>query len=76
MKNPCLKTRKPGNPYEVWEGCGIKYEVLKKYQVDDNKPYARWFVNAIGPYPEMGDMYVAEVKRFMVRTFVDPTIAS
>lgn len=44
--------------------------VLKKYQADDNKPYARWFcdvVTPIVPDGEMGDVYVTDVKKFARR---------
>ena len=46
MKNECGKTRPVGNPYEVWEGNGWTWKVLKKYQNPEKEkanPYARWF---------------------------------
>jgi hypothetical protein len=66
-KNPCGKTRKVGNPYEVWKSPDgtWKWEVLKKYQVDDNKPFGRWFCFVTSPYcpdGEYGDVYVGDVK--------------
>lgn len=66
MKNHCLKTRDKSNPYEVWTGNGWTWRVLKKWQADDYKPYARWFcfvTSPICPEGEYGDVYVAEIKR-------------
>jgi hypothetical protein len=55
------------NPYEVWRSPDGSWEwqVLKKWQADDNKPYARWFCNVVSPFTphgEMGDVYVSEIK--------------
>ncbi len=66
-RNPCSKTRKRGDPYEVWENprAGWRWEVLKKWQADDDKPYARWFcfvTSPMCPEGEMGDVYVSEIK--------------
>jgi len=33
MKNPCGKTRKVEDPYEIWEGNGFEYRVLKSTRV-------------------------------------------
>lgn len=75
-KNPCAKTRKIDNPYEIWKGrvsiggdiLNMEWRVLKKWQVDDEKPYARWFcaVQSEATYGgwEYGDVYVSEIKRF------------
>ncbi len=67
-KNLCAKTRPVSDPYEVWKNNqGWTWLVLKKYQADDNKPYARWFCSVTSPYTQglsdMGDAYVAEVRR-------------
>jgi hypothetical protein len=44
VKNLFAKLRKVDNPYEVWAtDDGWEWRVLKKYQVDDDKPFARWF---------------------------------
>lgn len=70
VKNLCGKTRPKSDPYEVWEGGGWRWEVLKKWQADDSKPYARWFCNVVTPMcpnGEMGDVYVADIKRHAVR---------
>ena len=65
-KNPSSKMRKTENPYEIWAREGWEWRVLKKWQLDDNKPYARWFCAAKSPYTygrfELGDVYVAEIK--------------
>lgn len=66
MKNPCAKMRPPENPYEIWKNnSGWEWHVLKKWQIDDNKPYARWFCLVKSPFVpegEMGDVYVSEIK--------------
>lgn len=67
MKNTMLKTRPDNNPYEIWEDprTGWTWKVLKKWQVDDEKPYARWFCKVhspIVPEGEYGDVYVQEIK--------------
>lgn len=67
MKNPCGKMRPADKPYEIWvshDGTW-KWYVLKKWQADDNKPYARWFCKVFSPFVpegEMGDVYVSEIK--------------
>lgn len=67
-KNLCLKTRPASDPYEVWESAdgSWRWSVLKKYQADDDKPYARWFCSVtspfVGPSGELGDCYVTDVK--------------
>jgi hypothetical protein len=73
VKNLCLKTRTKDNPYEVWksrDGSWTWY-VLKKYQVDDNKPFARWFCYVTSPFTfgsgEYGDTYVTDVKNGNVK---------
>lgn len=67
MKNAFAKTVKKENAYEVWESTDGKWKwyVLKKWQIDDNAPYARWFCHVETPYVpdgEIGDVYVADVK--------------
>ena len=71
MKNECGKTRPVNNPYEVWEGRGWKWLVLKKWQGNDDQQYARWFCMVSSPFcpeGEMGDVYVSEIKGAAVRT--------
>ena len=66
--NPFAKTRPVTNPYEVWASKdGWEWHVLKKWQVDDSKPYARWFCLVKSPFVpegEMGDVYVTEIKAY------------
>jgi hypothetical protein len=68
MKNECAKTRPSSNPYEIWKNhSGWTWKVLKKWQADDNKPYARWFCAVTSPFTygqeELGDVYVSEIKQ-------------
>ena len=72
MPNPCAKTRPVSNPYEVWEAPGgWTWNVLKKWQIDDDKPHARWhcFVTSpMCPEGEYGDVYTSEIKSQARRT--------
>ena len=52
------------NPYEVWTSGSWTWKVLKKWQADDTKPYARWFCMVTSPFVpegEMGDCYAADI---------------
>jgi hypothetical protein len=67
LKNECAKMRSQDNPYEVWKSFdgSWTWNVLKKWQADDNKPFARWFcfvTSPFCPHGEMGDVYVSEIK--------------
>lgn len=65
MKNLCGKMREKDNPYETWTNGEWTWKVLKKWQADDNKPFARWFCFVTSPFcpdGEMGDTYVSEIK--------------
>jgi hypothetical protein len=69
MKNQFAKTRPQDNPYEIWQSYDGSWEwhVLKKWQIDDNKPYARWFCLVKSPFVpngEMGDTYVTDIKPY------------
>jgi len=72
-KNTCAKMVDRDHAYEVWEDArmGWTWYVRKKWQVDDSKPYARWFCTVVtpmtGPRGESGDVYVAEIKAGAVR---------
>jgi hypothetical protein len=76
MKNTCGKTRPITNPYEVWQAGGWKWLVLKKYQADDFKPYARAFCAVSSPTTraqmssgyELGDVYLSEIRANAVKT--------
>lgn len=66
MKNLQAKTRPTNNPYEVWQSFDgtWTWNVLKKWQSDDNKTYARWFCNVVTPIVpdgELGDCYVKDI---------------
>jgi len=67
-KNPMSKSRKVDDPYLTIEDMGGQWvtKVLKAYQSDPNKPYARWFCAVSSPYTgggyDMGDTYVSEVQ--------------
>ena len=68
--NPCAKTVKPEQPYEVWQSSdgAWTYFVLKKYQSpgkEATNPYARWLClvkSPLTPRGEYGDVYVSTVK--------------
>ena len=67
MKNTMAKTRPVSNPYEVWVLGAWTWKVLKKWQADDNKPYALWFCHVTSPLcpdGEMGDVYVSDIKNY------------
>jgi hypothetical protein len=63
--------------YEVWQtpdGTWTWY-VLKKWQADDDKQYARWFCEVVTPYTpegEFGDTYVKDIKSRARRIDVPP----
>lgn len=72
--NPCAKTRPTSQPYEIWRSSDGAWEwrVLKKWQIDDDKPYARWFCQVTSPMSpggDLGDVFVAEIKANAVRVF-------
>jgi hypothetical protein len=69
-KNLCGKTVTRDNAYEVWTLGSWTWYVLKKYQADDNKPYARWFCDVVTPMcpnGELGDVYASEVMGHAVK---------
>lgn len=71
------KERPYERPYEVWKSPDGSWEwrVLKKWQSDDDKPMARWFVAVTSPMTfgnyDLGDEYVANIKRFAVKVSED-----
>src|SRR2546421_6905555 len=70
-KNPCARTVKPEEAYEVWQSFdgSWTYFVLKKYQSpekEEQNPYARWLcmvTSPITPKGEYGDVYVSTAKQ-------------
>jgi len=77
VKNLCLKERKIDDPYETWRSFDgtWTWKVLKKWQVDDNKPYARWLCAVSSPYTyggyDVGDVYVKDIKSYAVKVMED-----
>ena len=70
MKNLQAKTVTRENAYEIWQAGNWTWYVLKKWQIDDNKPYARWFCDVVTPMcpnGEMGDCYVKDIKENAIR---------
>ena len=76
MPNLFAKTRKVNDPYEIYRAGGWEWRVLKKWQIDDNKPYARWFCAVKSPFTEpgydMGDTYVSEILSVAQKVEFDP----
>ena len=73
-KNPCGKSRKVNNPYEVWVAGDWQWRVLKKYQNPEKEAgnrYARWFCAVKSPMTmgsyDLGDVYVTEVTEYATK---------
>lgn len=75
MKNLCNKTRPKERPYEVWKMGGWTWSILKKWQGDDDKEYARAFCFVTSPFcpdGEYGDVYIQDYKNgTLVKTNYD-----
>ena len=71
-KNTMAKTRKVNDPYEIWIAPGWEWRVLKKWQADDHKPYARWFCAVVVPGTfgsyDMGDCYAAKIMQHATKS--------
>lgn len=72
VKNLCGKRVDKDNAYEVWSSLdgSWKWYVLKKYQADDDKEFARWMCFVESPFTpngETGDTYVQDVKSNAIR---------
>ena len=73
VKNECAKLRTINDPYEIWSTIDGNWEwhVLKKWQADDNKEFARWFCAVKSPFTfnsfDYGDVYVSEIKQDAIR---------
>jgi hypothetical protein len=70
--NPCAKTVDRAHAYEVWRSFNGTWTwyVLKKWQIDDDKPHARWFCFVTSPFVpegELGDVFVSEIKAWAYR---------
>lgn len=64
-KNRMLKEVKDGAPYAVFQSLdGWTWNVLKVWQADSTKPYARWLckvVTPMSPTGDWGDVYVSDI---------------
>lgn len=73
MKNTQAKTRPIDKPYEIWVDGDWEWRVLKKWQVDDDKPFAKWFCGVKSPYTygdyALGDVYVSGIKEAAIKIF-------
>jgi len=73
----CGKTRKTETPWAIFKRDGWEWRILKNYQNDVNKNYARWFCAVKSPMThgswEMGDTYVSQVmgSRYLVAAHPD-----
>lgn len=78
-KNKCNKERPVSRPYEIWKSRDgtWTWKVLKKWQADDKKLYARWMCAVSSPFTfgsyDIGDVYVEEIKQnaYLVETDYD-----
>lgn len=65
-KNLQAKTVPLEKPYEIWQAGDWEWRVLKKWQADDDKQYARWYCAVKSPFTygeyEYGDTYVTDIK--------------
>lgn len=77
-KNLMGKSRDVDHPYLVFEAPGWTWKVLKSWQGDDTKPYARWFCAVEGPGTfggyDLGDTYVVDVVQYGRLTWADPEV--
>lgn len=70
-KNPAGKTRKADKPYITLElaRAGWTWKVLKFWQADGSKPYARAFCDVSSPHTygssDLGDVYVSDLRDAM-----------
>lgn len=69
------RTKLTDQPYIELEGVGDgwKYHVLKTYQADGSKPYARAYCEVWGTNHEVGDVYIDSLRRLEMVGF-DSTV--
>jgi hypothetical protein len=81
--NPMGKSRKVDAPYLIIKGGGWEWRVLKAWQADPSKMYARWFVSVSSPHTfggsDTGDSYVSEIAQMAKMlgariTYRDPAV--
>jgi hypothetical protein len=78
-KNLMGKSRKADAPYMVFTNDqGWTWKVLKSWQGDDSKQFARWFTDVSSPMTfggsDMGDTYVADVVNYGTLVFMDDVL--
>ena len=87
-QNPCSKTVKPENAYEVWQvenhpeyGGTWTWYVLKKYQTPEREaanPYARWHCMVTSPNTsargDWGDVYVTDITSIAHKLAFNPLV--
>lgn len=63
VANKERRLSKQERPYAKWVDpyTGWTYHLLKSWQVDNSKEYARWFCRVEGDFDEAGDCYVADL---------------
>jgi hypothetical protein len=74
MANPMGKTRPKTDPDLIYERAGWTWRVLKAWQTDPHKPYARWFCDVTSPFTgagDLGDTYIADVVKYGALTYRD-----
>lgn len=73
-----LKSRKVDNPYMIYKSGDWEWRILKSYQKDNAKPYARAFCAVSSPYTfggyDMGDVYWSEIINTATLVYVDKTL--
>lgn len=76
MANLMRKSRKVENPYMIYTAGDWEWRVLKSYQGDNNKPFARAFCAVKSPYTfgswEYGDVYWYDIAGDL--TYCDPVL--
>lgn len=77
-KNAMGKTRPSDDPYLVFENGDWQWKVLKSWQANNGKPFARWFCEVSSPstqgMPDLGDTYVTNVLSYGTLTYADPKV--
>ena len=77
MAKPTTAQRiKSNNPIEIWKNDdGWTWKVWKKYQKNDDKPYARALCTVTSPFTgqrgDMGDCYITDYKNNAICTMME-----
>jgi len=76
MSNNMKKSRPVDK--QIWAGNGWTWKVLKSYQNDNTKEYARAFCAVESPYTfggyDLGDVYWADITANAVCIYSDPNV--